>query len=69
MTKKKNKKHRTQINTYTLESPSFECWFDENVDVPVQPAHVIKKRSFILEYQVTNVNETRNHTNRKRNDG
>jgi len=67
MTKKKNKKYIKKMNFYTITNPSFECIFE---DVPTPEAtHTIEKRSFILEYQVTNVNETRNHTNRKRNDG
>ncbi len=69
MVKGKNKKYRKEMNFYTIDCPSFDCWFDEDVPVPAEPAHLIKRSSFILEYQVTNINETANSTSRKRKNG
>ncbi len=69
MTKKKNKKYRKQYNFYKMNAEAFDFGdITEGEHVAPRPP-TFEVSTFILEHQVTNVNETRNHRNRKRNDG
>ncbi len=63
----KNRKYRKQYNFYKINAIAFEAMTEDVHVAPIPPTFEV--RSFILEHQVTNINETRNHRNRKRNDG
>ena len=63
----KNKKYKKKMNFYKINSEAFEAMTEGEHIAPTPPTFT--RSSFILEHQVTNINETANSTSRKRKNG